>query len=158
MSVLEGHSVARRDASRVSTVWTDAVSLIMPEPWVKDALCAQTDPELFFPEKGGSTKAAKKVCAACPVAEQCLDYALREGERIGIWGGRAPRERRRMAGFQPSQGESQEQMLRRLHGLGLMDVEIAPHLGVSAHWVGVLRKRHGLSRNASGGQRKKGAA
>lgn len=59
-----------------------------------DALCAQTDPEIFFPEKGGSTREAKQVCAACFVAAECLDYALTMGERFGIWGGLSERERR----------------------------------------------------------------
>lgn len=69
---------------------------IAAEPWVADALCAQTDPEMFFPEKGGSTKEAKRICSDCPVVAECLEYALREGERIGIWGGRSSRERSRM--------------------------------------------------------------
>ena len=64
--------------------------------WQADALCAQTDPEAFFPEKGGSTRDAKKVCGACTVKEQCLEYALANDERFGIWGGMSERERRRL--------------------------------------------------------------
>ncbi|HEY4535398.1 MAG TPA: WhiB family transcriptional regulator [Enteractinococcus sp.] len=64
--------------------------------WQADALCAQTDPEAFFPEKGGSTRDAKKVCGACPVRQECLDYALANDERFGIWGGMSERERRRL--------------------------------------------------------------
>lgn len=64
--------------------------------WQADALCAQTDPEAFFPEKGGSTRDAKKVCGACPVKQQCLEYALSNDERFGIWGGMSERERRRL--------------------------------------------------------------
>jgi WhiB family redox-sensing transcriptional regulator len=64
------------------------------EPWMLDALCAQTDPEIFFPEKGGSSRAAKSVCARCDVREQCLRYALEHDEKLGIYGGLAPRERR----------------------------------------------------------------
>ena len=67
-----------------------------PEPWMADALCAQTDPEAFFPEKGGATKPAKKLCDACPVRAQCLAYALKNGETEGIWGGTSPKERRAM--------------------------------------------------------------
>jgi WhiB family redox-sensing transcriptional regulator len=78
------------------TAWTDAPSLVTPEPWVQDALCAQVDPEPFFPPKGGSTLAAKSVCAACDVQAECLDYALRTDERFGIWGGKSERERRSM--------------------------------------------------------------
>jgi WhiB family redox-sensing transcriptional regulator len=68
----------------------------MPEPWVQDALCAQTDPEAFFPDKGGSTHDAKAVCASCDVVAECLAYALRNDERFGIWGGLSERERRKL--------------------------------------------------------------
>lgn len=64
--------------------------------WQADSLCAQTDPEAFFPEKGGSTRDAKKVCGACNVRSQCLEYALANDERFGIWGGLSERERRRL--------------------------------------------------------------
>ena len=53
------------------------------------------DPEAFFPEKGGSTREAKRICAACPVRDDCLQYALENDERFGIWGGLSERERRR---------------------------------------------------------------
>ncbi|KLU09211.1 transcription factor WhiB [Kocuria sp. SM24M-10] len=64
--------------------------------WQTDALCAQTDPEAFFPEKGGSTRDAKRVCEACPVQSACLDYAMSKDEKFGIWGGLSERERRRL--------------------------------------------------------------
>jgi WhiB family redox-sensing transcriptional regulator len=67
-----------------------------PLAWQTDALCAQTDPEAFFPEKGGSTRDAKKICTTCEVKAQCLDYALANDERFGIWGGLSERERRRL--------------------------------------------------------------
>lgn len=65
-------------------------------PWMADAVCASTDPESFFPDKGGSTREAKNVCASCNVAAECLDYALDNNERFGIWGGTTERERRRL--------------------------------------------------------------
>ena len=64
--------------------------------WQERALCAQTDPEAFFPEKGGSTREAKKVCLGCDVRGDCLEYALAHDERFGIWGGLSERERRRL--------------------------------------------------------------
>jgi len=64
--------------------------------WQDAALCAQTDPEAFFPEKGGSTREAKKVCRSCEVRAECLEYALENDERFGIWGGLSERERRRL--------------------------------------------------------------
>lgn len=67
-----------------------------PQPWMVDSLCAQTDPEAFYPEKGGSTREAKAVCLRCEVREPCLEYALEREERFGIWGGLSERERRRI--------------------------------------------------------------
>jgi WhiB family redox-sensing transcriptional regulator len=67
-----------------------------PLAWQRRALCAQTDPEAFFPEKGGSTREAKRVCCSCEVRAECLEYALVNDERFGIWGGCSERERRRL--------------------------------------------------------------
>jgi WhiB family redox-sensing transcriptional regulator len=64
--------------------------------WQSEALCAQTDPEAFFPEKGGSTRDAKRICTSCDVRAQCLEYALQNDERFGIWGGLSERERRKL--------------------------------------------------------------
>ena len=66
------------------------------ELWQENALCAQTDPEAFFPEKGGSTREAKRICLGCEVKDACLEYALAKDERFGIWGGLSERERRRL--------------------------------------------------------------
>ena len=64
--------------------------------WQERSFCAQTDPEAFFPEKGGSTREAKKVCVGCEVRAECLEYALAHDERFGIWGGLSERERRKL--------------------------------------------------------------
>ena len=66
------------------------------DAWRAAALCAQTDPEVFFPEKGGSTREAEKVCGSCEVRAECLEHALEHDERFGIWGGMSVRERRRL--------------------------------------------------------------
>jgi WhiB family redox-sensing transcriptional regulator len=66
------------------------------EGWRDQALCAETDPEAFFPEKGGSTRDAKAMCHTCDVRLDCLGYALSHDERFGIWGGLSERERRRL--------------------------------------------------------------
>jgi hypothetical protein len=66
------------------------------QDWRERAVCAQVDADLWFPEKGGSTREAKKVCLSCPVRAQCLAFALENEERFGIWGGKSERERRRM--------------------------------------------------------------
>ena len=67
-----------------------------PRDWRERSLCAQTDPEAFHPEKGGSTREAKKVCLNCEVREECLQWALDNDERYGIWGGMSERERRKL--------------------------------------------------------------
>jgi len=64
--------------------------------WQDQALCAEVDPDLHFPEKGGSTREAKQVCRSCEVRAECLEYALEHDERFGIWGGMSERERRRL--------------------------------------------------------------
>ncbi|WP_277754896.1 WhiB family transcriptional regulator [Pseudactinotalea terrae] len=65
--------------------------------WRDEAQCAQTDPEAFFPDKGGSTREAKMVCATCPVLQECLEWAIQTGETFGVWGGLTERERRAYA-------------------------------------------------------------
>lgn len=65
--------------------------------WADWAVCGETDPEAYFVEKGGSTRPAKRVCAGCPVRQECLDYALEHDEAFGVWGGLSARERRDIA-------------------------------------------------------------
>jgi WhiB family redox-sensing transcriptional regulator len=64
--------------------------------WMDFALCAEVDPELWFPEKGHHdiARAAKRICATCPVIDDCLSYAFRIGADAGIWGGLTAEERR----------------------------------------------------------------
>ncbi len=71
-------------------------SLPRPPRWTELAECQYTDPEAFFPEKGCSAREAKKVCAGCAVRAECLEFALENNERFGIWGGLSERERRRL--------------------------------------------------------------
>ncbi|MER5608227.1 WhiB family transcriptional regulator [Micromonospora tulbaghiae] len=75
----------------------DVADLLGNAPaWHERSLCSQTDPEAFFPEKGGSTREAKRVCSRCEVKTECLGYALGHDERFGIWGGLSERERRKL--------------------------------------------------------------
>lgn len=75
---------------------TDFFASLADQPaWMGDGVCSSTDPELFFPDQGGHWQSAKRVCQACPVREQCLDFALEHGER-GIWGGTSDRDRLRI--------------------------------------------------------------
>lgn len=68
----------------------------MDEPWRLEALCAQTDPDLFFPEVGERNPAAKAVCGRCAVREECLAVALDRREPYGIWGGLSADERKKL--------------------------------------------------------------
>jgi WhiB family redox-sensing transcriptional regulator len=79
---------------------TDTVPIRPPEvaaappDWPDQALCAQADPETWFPEQGEAAKVAKAICAACPVLAPCRAYALARPELRGIWAGLSERERR----------------------------------------------------------------
>ncbi len=77
-----------------------AVAAIWPAhevpAWQRSANCLGVDPDLFFPERGGSTREAKEVCRGCVVQQECLQYALNNSEKFGIWGGLSERERRRL--------------------------------------------------------------
>lgn len=62
--------------------------------WMHHAACAGEDPDQFFPDEEGksSAKAARKVCATCPVAAQCAEFGVRNSE-YGIWGGLTDKQR-----------------------------------------------------------------
>lgn len=66
------------------------------EHWRDEALCAQTDPEIFFPEKGNDDGRAKRICTRCDAESMCLAYALENDERYGVWGGLSAKDRARI--------------------------------------------------------------
>jgi WhiB family redox-sensing transcriptional regulator len=72
------------------------LDVIHRRTWQSRANCLGVDPDFFFPERGASTREAKAVCAGCEVRADCLEYALVNGEKFGIWGGLSERERRRI--------------------------------------------------------------
>lgn len=74
----------------------DLFDVTEAEEWQDRALCKETDPESFFPDKGGTTREAKQTCMACEVKADCLQYALENDIRWGIWGGVAERDRRKL--------------------------------------------------------------
>lgn len=91
-----------RQLRRVAPLWpTPYEPLIAPNTadrsaWQERALCAETDAEAFFPVQGGSSRAAKRTCRACPVTDSCLEYAMDTHQEFGIWGGTSERERRKL--------------------------------------------------------------
>jgi WhiB family transcriptional regulator, redox-sensing transcriptional regulator len=90
-------STTRKGAMDRATKRPLVMDLLGIEPdWQERGLCSQTDPEAFFPEKGGSTREAKKICDRCEVRPDCLKYALSHDERFGVWGGLSERERRKI--------------------------------------------------------------
>lgn len=74
--------------------------LLRPEPeatWRDYALCSEVGgDEIWFPEKGGSTKTAKAICRRCEVEDECLEYALATDQNFGIWGGTSVQDRERL--------------------------------------------------------------
>ena len=70
--------------------------ITLDRSWQEFSNCLGVDPDLFFPERGASTREAKEVCRNCIVQNDCLEYALANSEKFGIWGGMSERERRRI--------------------------------------------------------------
>lgn len=91
-------AAAERVVAEQAVRFEEAAELValVDEKWRQDAVCAQIDPDLWFPEKGGATRQAKEMCLRCTVRQPCLEFALANEERFGIWGGKSERERRRM--------------------------------------------------------------
>ncbi len=68
----------------------------METPWMQHGNCKDHPPEVFFPSDGVGVLVAQRICATCPVNEECLEYALAERVDHGVWGGASERERRRI--------------------------------------------------------------
>ncbi len=64
--------------------------------WMAKGRCADEPPALFFPGDGAGVEVARRICASCPVQQECLEYALRNRIDHGVWGGCSERERRRI--------------------------------------------------------------
>lgn len=93
----------------------EASGIAAMDPGLWDgALCAQTDPEAFFPEKGESPREAKRLCNSdCPIKEQCLETAIARNERHGIWGGLSPRERDKIVRDRDEIAREREELLNQ---------------------------------------------
>ena len=66
--------------------------------WRNFGSCSREDLDVFFADEEdfAAERAAKAICSKCGVREQCLNQALANREKIGIWGGFNPSERRRI--------------------------------------------------------------
>ncbi len=89
-----------RRSLHIQLPWDDPVppGLALEIPaWTEKARCTEVGGDEFYPEKGQSSVPAKQVCMGCEVRMQCLEWALDNGERFGVWGGKSERERRKIA-------------------------------------------------------------
>jgi WhiB family redox-sensing transcriptional regulator len=109
--------------------------------FMTQGLCAQTDPEAFFPEPGASVEPAKAVCRRCPVQTECLAYALTHDERFGVWGGTSANERavlRTQQNLPTCTARAREQKrdtARRMHAQGRTKTDISRTLHVNGATV-----------------------
>jgi len=108
--------------------------------WMSDAICAQTDPDLFFPEGSGqNTNKAKALCATCPVRTECGEHAQRlegdlsHGLRHGAWGGMSAVQRANLGGRH--RNAERDAAILRLDARGVPPEEIAAQLGISDRTV-----------------------
>lgn len=112
--------------------------------WQDDAVCATTDPDLFFPDIRDPARLAKRICNSCPVKQECLDYAIQAGEEFGVWGGTTEIERRHMMTLRLRNTGGKPQIDRvkfwQLHDAGLTALEIAAELGCHADSVSRMRQ------------------
>ena len=113
--------------------------------WRDNALCAQTDPELFFPEKGRAAHDAIAICRSCDVQKKCLEWALVHGEH-GIWGGTTESDRRKLRRARPDQPTLynvarvvRDATIHLLTARGLSTTEVAQQAGCDERTVTRVR-------------------
>jgi WhiB family redox-sensing transcriptional regulator len=155
----EGTSSNRRTAGAATRRDPRAVVVtamtVASSDWRERALCSEVDPDLFFRTSGGASFAAKRLCLACPVRVECLDFAMRTPVE-GVWGGTSTTERQaraRSAGIEYRTDAMTDKQVREsrvagLHARGLNDTEIAERTGLATDTVLRIRHRLGLPSNA----------
>lgn len=110
--------------------------------WQDDALCAQTDPEAFFPETGGSIRPATDICFACEVREQCLKYAMDNNfDYDGIFGGLSPKNRRKLREKRVGSSRSKRQEVISMTARHMTTEQISDALGISMRQVQRYRQK-----------------
>ena len=100
--------------------------------WRELAACRGIDLNLFFPERGESAGPARRICAACPVREPCLDYAITNRISHGIWGGLTERERRALRSrWVRASRQDRDRAIRAAEAAGYTAVAIGRSFGLS---------------------------
>lgn len=91
-----GHSLmeALDDTSEFDIL---SAPILDERPWAVYAACKDEASMTFFPQNRAEEATALRICAICPVVDECLDYALESKERFGVWGGTTERARRKLA-------------------------------------------------------------
>ena len=100
--------------------------------WREQAACHGADLNLFFPERGESAEPARQVCAACPVRQPCLDYAISNRIAYGIWGGLTERERRALRSrWVRASRQDRDRAIRAAEAAGYTAAAIGHSFGLS---------------------------
>ena len=89
----EGQQVSPNE---VSSAIYNSMKFFGVLPLFSGAICSTVDPEIFFPEQGGSPKEAKKICSQCPDRIPCRDFAFQHNIQHGVWGGLTSTDRRKL--------------------------------------------------------------
>jgi len=104
--------------------------------WRELAACRGTDLEVFFPERGESAGPARQVCAACPVRQPCLDYAITNRIAYGVWGGLTERERRTLrSGWVRASRQDRDRAVLAADAAGFTAAAIGRSFGLSRNSV-----------------------
>lgn len=77
-----------------------------PLSWMDHGACVGEDQDLWFPPEKSNAKTAKRICAACPVRLECLEYAVEGNERYGVWGGLSYKERQAIRSYRRRAGQA----------------------------------------------------
>jgi len=110
--------------------------------WRELAACRGADLDLFFPSRGEPAGPARQVCAACPVRQPCLDYAITNRIVHGIWGGLTERERRALRSlWVRASRRERDRAIRGAKAAGYMTAAIGRLFGLSRTSVTRLLSR-----------------
>lgn len=139
----------------------DALSAVVsPPPWMRHGVCRNDpNPDLWFPNPCETGDEAVALCARCPVAQQCREYALEHAIPHGVWGGVTARQRlieikkrRRERGRERGYPAQLVDAVRRMAAAGMSDPEIAEQVDLCRDTVGRVRRRHNIPPGLSVGR------